>query len=439
MPPREKENAKEWQIKERAGAHKGNVHTYVNEWVDEDQTSDSASEGPALPQANQPAANFGARSRPPPRNSNQIQKVTYKKPPGQPKHKHPITFAARRDNAARIAFRSNQPPLATYDLGHPLTDFEPSVARLQRTLEEIGVRFGSFILPQRALSDSRISIWGSKKQVDDTIVELKQWQYSRRHRLTVKGSRPVGKDHFAKTYSCIGINYAADERSAKRDAERQYFQQAPKQGQRFKFNGYFLWPNHEIRAIDLFGPNCEALDPLRMEHRAHISFDEARSMFKIHSDKGAEKVNQVIQRIESTIKEYVARDHRPASLLLIEPLGPAEYRQDIRTVPGPLLGVNRAQSKIPMLHGRKIEEQSHGSLQQEAETLGVRNKSKTYTAIQNVLERIPYFRGHIRMRVNFGTFTLVKFQWPPGVPSVTLEKFTTDVQSAGTKGTLIRK
>ncbi|KAI4127429.1 MAG: hypothetical protein LQ338_003199 [Usnochroma carphineum] len=439
MAPREKENAKEWQIKEEAGVHKGNVHNYFNEGPDEDQTSESASEGPAPAQAEQLTANLGARPRPSPGNPGRFQKVSYKKPPGKPKHKQSITFAARIDNAARVAFRNGQPPSVAFDLGSPLTDIEPSVARLQRTLAEIGVRFGSFILPKRSLNETKVVIWGNKKQVDDTITELKQWRRCARSRSSVRESRSIGKEHFAKISSSIGVMYAADEKTAKRDAERQHFQAAPRQGQRFKFNGYFLWPNNEIRAADLFGPNCEALDPLRLEHRAHITFDGARSVLKIHSDRGADKISQVIERIESTVKEYVARNHRPATLLLVETLNPTDYRQRVRTISGPLLGVNQAPSKVPMLCGEESEDQNIAKLQQEAEKLDLRNKSRTHTAAKRILERLPYYRGHIRMRVNFGTFALIKFQWPPGAPAVTLEKFIADVQSAGTKGTLIRK
>ncbi|KAL8835287.1 MAG: hypothetical protein Q9170_003373 [Blastenia crenularia] len=434
---REKENAKEWQIKEEAGVQKGNVHSYFNEWVEEDQTSESASEAPSS-QVGPPSASLKGRARPAAPNPTQFQKANFNRPPGKPKHKQAITFARKRDNAAKVAYRTGQRPSAAFDLKGPLTAFEPSVARLQLTFEEIGVRVGSFVLPRRALQDSEVLIWGNQKQVEATISELKRWRSQARTWQSGKESR--SKDQFAKISSVIGPNWAALEATAKRDAERQHYQKAPAQGQSFKSNGYFLWPNNEIRAIDLFGPHCEALDPLRVEFRVHILFDQARSVFKIHSQrKGAERVNHVIRRIENTIKEYVARDHRPATLLLIEPPGSAEYRPNVRTIAGPFLGINRAQSKIPILLGEKSDAEDDTDLERKVEMSISRNKNRTYVATQKVLERIPYYRGYLRMRVNFGTFALVKFQWPPGLPCVTLEKFTEDVQSAGTKGTLIRK
>ncbi|KAL8975079.1 MAG: hypothetical protein Q9197_000686 [Variospora fuerteventurae] len=438
MPAREKENAKEWKSGEEAGVQKGNVHTYVNQWIDEDHTSGSASEGPALSHPGRTITHVEAKSKPPPRNLSHIREVKSKKSPAKSRPRQAITFTSKRDNAAKVAYRNNLPPSTTFDMGRALVEIEPSVLRLQRTLEEIGVRFGSFLqVAKRARSDAKLWIWGNQKQVDDTIKELRQWRYARTRSIP-NLSRPAAKENFAKITSSIGVIHAAEEKTAKRNAERQHYQQAPQPGQRFRSTGYFLWPNDEVRAIDLFGPNCEALDPLRIECKVHILFDEARSVFKIHSNKGTEHVNQVIQRIENTIREYVARDHRPATLLLVEPLDSAEKRNHVKTVDGPLVGVSCVPSKIPVLDGMKVENQDTAALKQVAEGLVLRNSNMAYTAAQKVLERIPYYRGHLRMRICFGTFTLVKFQWPPGTSSVTLDKFTTDVQSAGTKGALIR-
>lgn len=164
----------------------------------------------------------------------------------------------------------------------------------------------------------------------------------------------------------------------------------------------------------------------------YIQFDEARSVFKVHSNGGVERINEVLQRIENTVQEYVARDNPPVMLLLVEPPSPLDYRPNVQTVAGPYLGVKQAGSRIPILHGENLPHDN----KQEVERAISKNKSRTYAATQAVLKRLPYYRGCLRMRVSFGTFALVKFQWPPGVPSVTLEKFTTDVQLPGTKGIL---
>ncbi|KAL8739055.1 MAG: hypothetical protein Q9181_000237 [Wetmoreana brouardii] len=433
---REKENAKEWQMKEDAGVHKGNIYNYFNQYIEDDQTSESAAEEPTLPQPRPSTSNFPASSRPHAPTRTALPTVISKKLPGRPATKRTITLATKKDNAAKAAWRNNKEPSKSYDIKSALKDIEPNVAKLQRILEEIGVRLGSFLSPQRSLNGSRLLVWGDPKQVQLTVDELERW----RQRTGTPSSEPESRarDAFAKIYSTIGQTYATDEKTARRHAMRQRYQKKPQPGQTFKSNGYFLWPNDEIRAIDLFGPNCEALDALRMDYKAHVLFDESRSVFKVHSDIEDKLVNEVIQRIENTIKEYVARDNRPILVFSVEPPSLVNYRNDVQTVPGPLLGLNQTQSRIPTLCAKKLQLLSVAKWERDANHWNLKNESRMYTAVHSVLKRIPYYRGHLRMRVNLGMFTLVKFQWPPGVPSVTLDKFTNDIQQAGTRGAIVR-
>ncbi|KAL8771170.1 MAG: hypothetical protein Q9209_003341 [Squamulea sp. 1 TL-2023] len=429
---REKVNAKEWQVKKEPGVHQGNtVNNYFNQYVEEDRSSDSPSEESVLPKVQTTSTRRRPRSHP------QIPSRSAGNPQRPGVRQQRITLAAKQDNAAKIAFRNNKPPDKILDMGKAIKDIQPNVASVSRILEEIGVRVGSFILPQRSLGESKLLIWGNQKQVAMSIVELKQWRHSATARAAPK-ERPLSKTNFATHKSPIGEHWAADERTARRDAVKEYFQRAPEQGQQFKFNGYFLWPNDEVRATDLFGPSCEALDPLRMEFKVHIVFDEARSVFKVYSNSSVDKIYDVIQRIENTIKEFVARDDRPLTLYLVEPPIINDYRVGVQMIPGPLIGPSRTPSKIPDACGSKILPIDVVDYELEAAESALQNQVRMSTAIEKTLERIPYYRGHLRMRAQFGTFTLVKFQWPPGVPSVALKKFESDVQSAGTRGTLIR-
>ncbi|KAI4258248.1 MAG: hypothetical protein LQ352_001301 [Teloschistes flavicans] len=428
---REKENAKEWQMTEDAGVHKGNVFNYFNQYIDDDQTSDSAAEDPARLHSRSSVPN----TRPFVASRTPVSRLNLRTI-SAPVKKRPITLTVRRDNAAKVAWRHNQPPKSSYNVGVALRDVEPNVAKLQHTLEEIGVRLGSFIQPERSLNGSRLLVWGNPNQVRLTLDELGRWQQrTGRPSISKEGHRP---DKFTKISSQIGVLYALDEKDAKRNAMRQRFQRQPETGTKFKFNGYFMWPNNEIRAIELFGPNCEALDSLRMDSKAYISFESARSVFRVHTDSDEDKVNRVIQCIENTIREYVARDNQPLVLFLVEPPSSDEYRPLVHTIPGPLLGLNRTQSRIPILTGSKLQSRSVADRERGNEDWKSKNRGIMCTAVHKVLERIPNYRGHLRMRVNIGLFTLVRYKWPSGAPSVALEKFAKDVQQIGTKGAIMR-
>ncbi|KAL8799784.1 MAG: hypothetical protein Q9182_005650 [Xanthomendoza sp. 2 TL-2023] len=440
---REKENAKEWQVKEQPGVHKGNtVHSYFDQYVEEDHSSESLSEDPPLPlplplpQAQETTKPYHPRSHPPLPDRKAFPKIGSKSALRKGTQKRAITFATERDNAAKAAFRKNEPPATTHDLGKPIKAIEPNVARIKRTFDEIGVRLGSFIAPDRSLDESKVRIWGNSRQVSLSVAELTRWKSSARIEAYTK---PLTNPKFAKGNSTISQKWALDERTARRHVRRQHFQKAPEQGQQFKFNGYFLWPNDEVRATDLFGPNCEALDPLRFEFKVHIMFDEARSAFRVYSNVSEEMVLEAIQRVGNTMKEYVARDERPLTLYLIESPNTDHYRNNVQMIPGPLVGSNQTPSKIPDSCGKKLEPLDIVDWEIEAKESARKNQVIMYTAIERILQRIPFYRGHLRMRVHYGTFALIKFQWPPGAPSVPLDEFQADVQLPGTKGTLIRE
>ncbi|KAL8712256.1 MAG: hypothetical protein Q9220_003407 [cf. Caloplaca sp. 1 TL-2023] len=394
-----KENRKEWQIKEEAGAQRSNIYDYFNQYIDEDNednTSESVDDGHPPP----------ADSHPQPPQQKPPQIANLPRPLAKQARK-PITFARNRDNAARAAFRNNKPSDKQFNIGRALKDIEPNLARIHREFEEIGVRCGSFILPERSLDGSTLQIWGNPKQVAATIAELRLWQT----RATARA-----KQAFAKVSSPQGPNWLIEQRLAKRNGARQHYQKIPLPGLQFPYNSYFLWPNDEIRAVDLFGPHCEALDPLRLEYKVRIVLEEARSVFKIYSNTSSDIICSVTERIENTVKEYRARNHRPISIFFVEPRTKFDYGGDVEIKSGPLIG--------PPLDKDWGLERS--------------NDSRMYAEANEVLKRIPYYRGNLQIRVLFGTFALVKFQWPPGAPSVAVEEFSTDIASPGTKGTIMR-
>ena len=438
---REKENAKEWQIKEDAGVQKGIVHNYFTQYIDEDQTSESGAEdASSSPAKNQSSSRTPVPTRKPVLNV--FAKKPVVRPAWKPGSKQLITLTLKRDNAAKTAYRNKEEPSRLYDMKAPLKEIEPNHPKIYRSFEEIGVRFGSFVLPPRDLRNSKIAIWGDPNQVQLTIDELESWR-DRSDGSSAGGpsgsSRSQVRDNFAKISSTIGPIYANENAKAARLAQRLKFQKKPANGRKFNSNGYFLWPNDEIRATDLFGPNCEALDSLRMEFKAYVLFDQARSVFKVHSDKEDSHVNKVLQRIENTIKEYVARDHRPTLLFTVEAPNRFNYQHEVQVTPGPAFGLNRTQSRIPTFLEKKLEPRGDGVWENLYFNWCEKNGRTMYRAVHDVLDRIPYYRGSIRMSVNYGIFGLTKYYWPPGTSSVAQADFAKKVKLSNTRGTLVRE
>lgn len=419
LATREKKNAEEWQMKGDVGAHEGNLHNYYNEGADFE--SESASEEWTTVQPfRQPR---GTKDKQPP--------FTGSKP--YPKHSKIVSFRHKRDNAAKAAYRTRKPPGGFYQINKNLRELIPSQASINGTLESIGIRCGSFICPPRHLLNPKLAIWGNPKQVLDTKKALQEWE------TTLGEPTAVTKKGFASLYSVIGVHYAADEKQAKAEALRHRFQQVPEENQQFSFNGFFLWPNTGAQATDLFGPSCEAFDPVRVSCEAYVVFDHRRSVFQIHSNKGAQNIQNVIARIETAVKEYFARDQKPVSMLLVEPPTEADWCAEVGTVQGPLLGNPPTSTKLPVLLGQPLIPTEVLGWKEESRKTRDGQRLRMQEEVYNCILRLRYYRGPISIRVQLGTFALLKFLWPEAVKSVPLETFAKNIQLPGTKGVMTRE
>ena len=429
---REKENAKEWQLKEDAGLQKGNVHNYYNEDFDDSDSRDldeNLSNQQSL-QVLDSKERKKASASPQPR-------ILPKAPPGlpsRPPRQAIIQFGNKRDNAAKAAYRSGKPANTHFQMRKAFRAIAPTQAVLNVTLEGIANRNGSYIAPQR-LSDSKVPIWGNPKQVSETKTALEKWE--RRATIT---STVITKPRFAHAHSVTSPQYAVMEKRANTEARKHAFQKTPEAGEKFRFNGCFLWPSDEVLATDLFGPSCEAFDSIRMDCDAHVVFDDRVSAFRIHSDKGIASIQDAISRIENTMKEYTARDRKPISIILIDPPSSIDCREKVTTVTGPLLGSSRTASRLPKLTGLPVKNSTALELEEmESRTIREGNSLRLRQEVYECIYRLRYFRGPMRLRVQLGTFALVRFLWPEDAEEITFDKFIEDIQLPGTKGMMTRK
>ena len=198
-----------------------------------------------------------------------------------------ITFANNNDNASKAAYRKGKLHDATFTLNKTCEKIEPDRARMYARLEEIGVRFGSFIRPPQKLHDRTMQLWGNEGQIAETICELKNWMSQSEEDepgMLEKILTKAGQEKFSKVGELQKNREEALDRRIRRGAEMQAYQKDPVDGQHFEFQGYFLWPSDEARPEDLLGANCEAFDPIRTYNHSHIVFEPQISCIKILSN-----------------------------------------------------------------------------------------------------------------------------------------------------------
>ena len=353
-----------------------------------------------------------------------------------------ITFSSKKDNASKAAFRKGKSHDATFTLSKTCEKIEPDRSKMYARLEEIGVRFGSFVRPPQRLDDRILLVWGNEKQVAETIGELQHWVS-----LSGEGSLGVRETMTTKAihekYPKVGeLQSKRDEKldkKIKQAADMHVFQKDPVDGQHFEFQGYFLWPSDEVKPEDLLGPNCEAFDPIRTYNHSHIVWEPQLSCFKILSNVEAAMQN-ALERIEGTMKEWAARSSTTYAFNLIQPPEVSTMCESVRTLSGPTLEGSIKPSRVPIMTGNHPVGVSLRALRTEGKNLETTNRRKMQISLRKVLERLQFFRGRVRMRVQFGTFVLDTIRWPGGAQTIPLRDFVASItNTATTTGVMLRE
>ena len=357
------------------------------------------------------------------------------KRPQRPRVPRRMNFGVQRDNAAKAAFRRRDPPTGQFVLPRDCNEIEPNRVKMYDYFEELGVRLGSFIRPPQHIRDRSLLLWGNEEQIARTKAEISNWLTPSMQDLV---ARAKAKDKFANVYSTTGHKYKALQEKYEREAAIRKFQQEPPEGKVFKFTGSFLWPADEIAPTDLLGAGIEALDPLRLKYRCHITFDARLSAFKIQANK-MESITSTLPRLQCIMKEYVARINRPIVRYYIDVPELSEWRKELKKVPYETGNPLAASPFLPLMTGKGMTPVEKTKWLPQRKDLKAQSDRGIEQALCCTIPNLRFYRGHLRMRVHFGTFALTSYRWPGVGPSIPFEDFMENLGIAGTKGTMIRE
>ena len=391
---------------------------------------------------------------------NDFQRVTHKKTvrtPTQPRNISAVQNAIRarmsnggkfslgfnKDNTARAAYRKRLPHTDTFSLDQDCDKIFPLARKMYDYFEELGVRYGSFIRPPQHAKDRVLLIWGSPGQVQKTIAELSQYLLKAGPEAeSMKRMKSRAKEQFSKELSTIGREYKFKQNQILKQALIQDFQRVPEVGRTYGFTGTFLWPVEEVRPEELLGDSLEALDPIRFEYRCHIVFDNQASAFKVFTDV-SESMGKTMLRLTGVMKEYVAkfttRNTRRVVDYMIEPPNHFTMRKDIKILSGPTTGIGTPAGKIPLLTGDVLEAMAHDSWMEMSKGMVVQNICRIEQDLRKAIPLLPYYRGNVRMRIQYGTFELTTLRWPENTSSMPFQEFMENLDLAGTKGRMLRE
>jgi hypothetical protein len=144
-----------------------------------------------------------------------------------------------------------------------------------------------------------------------------------------------------------------------------------------------------------------------------------------------EAMKEIARRLRTLYAESVAKSNVKTKLYLVEPPEPRIMKSEI---------VVKKEYNLhkPMLQGNPLSSNGLTKWQDRVVLIDSKNRARLQDAIERSLVGIAYVRGHLRMRINLGTFVLDKYAVPEdNMPFYGFEEFREMLLHEQTKGRLI--
>lgn len=116
-------------------------------------------------------------------------------------------------------------------------------------------------------------------------------------------------------------------------------------------------------------------------------------------------MKQIAQSIRTLWAEAVAKSNIKTKIYLVEPPKPTAMK-------GKIVVKKQNQLHKPVLRGSRLKGPNLEEWEDRFGLVQSRNKTRLLTAVENCLKGLSFVRGHLRMRVNLGTFVLENYQLP---------------------------
>lgn len=167
----------------------------------------------------------------------------------------------------------------------------------------------------------------------------------------------------------------------------------------------FLWPNGELPMREVFGSELEVLDPIRIEFGYHIYIFEEVPEYICVVGQDHEALREVARRLRTKWHELMATSNVRSKVYLAQPPPPTTMRTGIFVKN--IQGLAR-----PSLSGSLLKDFERGPWQERRILIQSKNDARLLSAVERSLRGLPFFRGHLRMRVNIGSFILDAYRLP---------------------------
>lgn len=219
------------------------------------------------------------------------------------------------------------------------------------------------------------------------------------------------------------------EKEASEEAKRKSFRHPPpKEPFEFGAIGSFVWPLKETNPQDSLGKSFELLDDIRYECEVYIIFRRERGMFQILGEN-PENVQRATDRIFGTFCETAAKNRRPNLKFLVH-----TPSADLPNIYVSLLKNHSLEGRHltirPEFMSVQVVFSGDAPSQRFLDNWRVRrpkleraNSLYLKQVAQQGLNDVLYLRGHVTLKIHFGTLVLFNHPQPSADGLFPLEDF----------------
>ncbi|KAE8355587.1 hypothetical protein BDV28DRAFT_146037 [Aspergillus coremiiformis] len=345
-----------------------------------------------------------------------------------------------RDSPAKSKWRAGVDPSGVLKLPAPFGSFKyeffgtarstlsaktPSVTQgRHEVFEDISQKTGAYVKPP-SYTDTTIQLWGEPSEVasaKDMIQRLiaKCNSFSLSHKKKTEWAR-------ISAYS-VNKEMGVDLKE-RHENMLMLLRKEPESASAFPEQLLFLWPKDGPPINESLGKQLETLDIIRAKFGCHIFIPKDLPDYICALGCSHDTLKQIAQLLRTKWSETIANSHVRSKVYIAEP--PKILREMI------LVEKNTLFAKAFLL-GNRVKDIQPEQWQNRANLIRTKNNARILGALSRSLRGVSVVRGHLRMRVNLGSFVLDEYRIPnDGKPWYGFEDFREMLLHEQTKGRLI--
>ncbi|PLB37459.1 uncharacterized protein BDW47DRAFT_132080 [Aspergillus candidus] len=346
------------------------------------------------------------------------------------------------DSPAKSKWRVGTPPTASVRLSIPWGSFKHEFFAAARSsvmgsdssatqcryevFEVINRKTGAYVKPPH-FSDPLIHIWGELSQAASAQDILQQVLNKCKSISTTLKK----KSEWARIHGHSETKEARFELQERHGAILQQLRRPPESLAMYPEQLLFLWPRDGPSLRDSLGPQLEALDTIRAKFACHLYIPNGLADFICVVGCDHDTIKEIVRRLRTKWSEIIASISVKAKVYVVEPPPSGTVSKILTEKP----------RNAPFVEFALVRDKIEGTALQQWLARAAMIRSKNDTRLLNAIERslrgVAFVRGHLRMRVNLGSFVLYEYRRPVNGKSYDFEEFREMLLHEQTKGRLI--